>query len=123
LQGIFDAVRGTKDLQAYLGQLMWRCHRLAWSVFIAVKICECVDVDAEFSGVNKWRSPVCRLRGDAVCIIDRRIRRVTAVVQRVSDGHALLIDPKQDPCGYFKGSLMVPRAATSQTSERCLGHK
>ena len=98
-------VRGTKDLQAYLGQLYVALPSFDLVARHRRQDGECVDVDAEFSGVNKGGLPFAAFAEMQVCIIDRRIRRVTAVVQRVSYGHALITDPDQDPRRYFKGFL------------------
>jgi hypothetical protein len=98
-------VQGTDALQAYLGQLY---EALPSFTLVARRRRQegfCEGVDAEFSGVNNGGVPFDAFAEMQVCVVDGKIRRVTAVVQRVSYGQGLITNPDQDPRRYFQGFL------------------
>ena len=98
-------VQGRKALQAYLGQLYEALPSFTLVARNPRHDGGCAGVDAEFSGVNNGGVPFDAFAEMLLCVVDGKLRRVTAVVQRVSYGQGLISDPDQDPRRYFKGFL------------------
>jgi ketosteroid isomerase-like protein len=98
-------VQGTDALQAYLGQLYEALPSFTLVTRRRRQDGHCAGVDAEFSGVNNGGVPFDAFAEMQVCVVDGRIRRVSAVVQRVSYGQGLITNPDQDPRRYFQGFL------------------
>lgn len=98
-------VQGTEALQAYMGQLYEALPSFTLVARRHRQRGRCAGVDAEFSGVNNGGVPFDAFAEMQVCVVDGKIRRVTAVVQRVSYGQGLISDPDQDPRRYFQGFL------------------
>jgi ketosteroid isomerase-like protein len=98
-------VQGTEALQAYMGQLYEALPSFTLVARRRGKDGRCAGVDAEFSGVNNGGVPFDAFAEMQVCVVDGKVRRVTAVVQQVSYGQGLITNPNQDPRRYFQGFL------------------
>ena len=97
--------RGAEALQAYLGDLYEALPSLTLIAQSVRSGGPCAGVDAEFSGVNSGGIPFDAFAEMQFCVVDGKIRKVTAEVQRVSFGQDLLTDPGSDPRRFFKGFL------------------
>ena len=98
-------VDGTDALQAYLGQLYEALPSFTLVARRRHQDGDVAGVETEFSGVNKGGIPFDAFAEMQVCVVDGKVRRVTAVVQRVSYGQGLITNPNQDPRRYFQGFL------------------